>query len=460
MLALCPRMRKIVPLLSCLALLGFAASVYGDPKPLTKEEQAKVDEAIDKGVAFLKKEQKKDGSWPRYWPSLYPIAQIALPAYALLESGVPADDPGIQKAAELLRKIALKTPTNLTYELSLTLLFFDRLGDPKDKKLIQSLALRLILGQGQTGAWSYRNVSISEKHEAALLKLLGELGKRMEAGKSSVEALSEIEVPLLFRHVTVFQDLRAIDWREEKAATDNSNTQFAIMGLWAAQRHDVPTTPTLRLVVERFERTQAEDGRWAYRGTGSTALATLTRRSMTCVGLIALAVGRGTKMSTPGAPAPGQVDLRVLRGLAALYQGIGLSTRKFTQRLSPEDLYYLWSLERVGMLYNLPTIGDKEWYRWGAQILVTNQNGNGSWPAPSERREKIDWAIPPLEYGPIFNTSFALLFLKHSHPMKDLSAKLPFTSKELNEGIAQVRRGDPFPIGKVADPKSSKEKKP
>jgi hypothetical protein len=153
------------------------------------------------------------------------------------------------------------------------------------------------------------------------------------------------------------------------------------------------------------------------------------------------------------------MDVRVLRGLAALYQGIGVPTRSFGQRRSQEDLYYLWSLERVGMLYNLPTIGDKEWYRWGAQILVTNQNGNGSWPAPSERQEDIHWAIPPLEYGPIFNTSFALLFLKHSHPMKDLTAKLPFTPKDLSEGIARVRRGDPLPIEKAATPPASKAKK-
>jgi hypothetical protein len=44
--------------------------------------------------------------------------------------------------------------------------------------------------------------------------------------------------------------------------------------------------------------------------------------------------------------------------------------------------------------------------------------------------------------------------------MKDLTAKLPFKAKELNEGDAQVRRGDPFPIEKVATPPASKDKKP
>lgn len=118
-------------------VLVCAAPVAADPKPLTKEEQAKVDATIDKGVAFLKNAQTKDGDWPRHWPGRYVVAQCALPAYALLESGVPANDPVIEKATAFLRRTALKT--SFTYDLSLALLFFDRLGDPNDKKLIQSL---------------------------------------------------------------------------------------------------------------------------------------------------------------------------------------------------------------------------------------------------------------------------------------------------------------------------------
>ena len=67
-------------------LLGFAGTVHADPKPLTKDEQAKVDKAIDKGVAFLKRVQHGKGDWP---PDMrtYPLGQTLLPAYALLEAG-------------------------------------------------------------------------------------------------------------------------------------------------------------------------------------------------------------------------------------------------------------------------------------------------------------------------------------------------------------------------------------
>jgi hypothetical protein len=48
------RLRNRVVFLACAILLGFAASASADPKPLSKEEQAKVDKAIDRAVAYLK----------------------------------------------------------------------------------------------------------------------------------------------------------------------------------------------------------------------------------------------------------------------------------------------------------------------------------------------------------------------------------------------------------------------
>ena len=37
---------------------------------------------------------------------------------------------------------------------------------------------------------------------------------------------------------------------------DNSNTQFAMLALWAARRHDVPVEVALGLVEQRFRATQ------------------------------------------------------------------------------------------------------------------------------------------------------------------------------------------------------------
>lgn len=180
---LCPLLRKMAPVLGCAIVLGLAASVHADPKPLSKEEQAKVDQAIEKGVAYLKRTQTGEGDWPKprvYWSDRYLVGQCLLPAYALLEAEVPANDPVIQKAADYIRPKILKSEE--TYELSLGMLFFDRLGNPKDKKLIQTLALRLVAGQHRTGGWNYRCPTLREDDEETFVKLLEELTKLLKAG--------------------------------------------------------------------------------------------------------------------------------------------------------------------------------------------------------------------------------------------------------------------------------------
>jgi len=92
-----------------------------------------------------------------------------------------------------------------------------------------------------------------------------------------------------------------------------------------------------------------------------------------------------------------------------------------------QNLYFLWSLERVAVLYNLPTIGDKDWYRWGAQVLVGNQGNKGNWTNGGY-----------VGSTSIIDTCMALLFLKRANLVKDLTAKLPFTGAELNNDIMRI----------------------
>jgi hypothetical protein len=312
---------------------------------------------------------------------------------------------------------------------------------------------------------------INAANEAALLKTLEEVGKQIEeGGKSTKEILNKLDVPSALKTLTIFQNLENFDWCERDTAdthnslslgggTDNSNTQFALLALWVAQRHGIPINLTFRLMVERFERCQLADGRWPYRGNydGSSRSHLLAFRSMTCVGLLALGIGRGMKLPTPGSPPPGREDLRVLGGLTALYQLIGTPEGSMNRRVPHQDLYFLWAVERVGMLYNLPTIGNKDWYRWEAQILVTHQMSSGSWPGTPWQREV---SAVSTDYGLILNTAFALLVLKRSHPMKDLTPKLPFTAKELNEGITRLRKRDNFLAQPTTAPNSSKGRGP
>src|SRR5262249_61404538 len=42
-------------------------------------------------------------------------------------------------------------------------------------------------------------------------------------------------------------------------------------------------------------------------------------------------------------------------------------------------VYFRWSLERAAVAYGLRKIGDKDWYDWGANFLLGDQEKDGSW---------------------------------------------------------------------------------
>src|SRR5205085_12039207 len=71
-------------------------------------------------------------------------------------------------------------------------------------------------------------------------------------------------------------------------------------------------------------------------------------------------------------------DPRIVSGLLALTKNVGVPSGR-VENLPMANLYFLWSVERVGVLYDLPTIGNKDWYRWGAEILLANQMSAGNW---------------------------------------------------------------------------------
>jgi hypothetical protein len=471
--------------LCCTALFLCVTPTLGDPKPLSKEEQAKVDKAIEKAVAYLKREQTEESGWPGFFGKLYPLGNSLLITYALLEADVPRDDPVIQKTAKYIRDRL--GDNDRTYELSLGILFLDRLGNPADKELIQTLALRLIAGQHSTGGWSYfcpaakplgirdgrsnrspsvKGVKLGPTHICPLLKLedqermlsiLGELSKRIEAGeKPTGKLIKKLELPRSLQYMTVFKDRTKLAWREpdctrspqtlDYGATDNSNTQFAMLALWVAQRYGIPVIPTFDILQARFDRSHRSDGGWGY-GFGDG----VHSASMTCAGLFALGIGRGMKLSRTSKSTGIADDLHILAGLAAIYQDIGTPAGQVRTSVPHSDVYFLWSLERLGMLYDLPTIGDKDWYRWGVEDLVINQLEDGSWGRATAKNALQQAAYGG--YGNALNTAFALLFLKRSHPMKDLTPKLAVNAKELNQGIARVLR-DPKLLEKIT-PSSS-----
>jgi hypothetical protein len=63
--------------------------------------------------------------------------------------------------------------------------------------------------------------------------------------------------------------------------------------------------------------------------------------------------------------------------------------------------YYLYALERTGMLYDTALIGNHDWYLEGARVLLNAQKPDGSWDASHFKHATWD-------------TCFAILFLKRA----------------------------------------------
>jgi hypothetical protein len=186
-------------------------------------------------------------------------------------------------------------------------------------------------------------------------------------------------------------------------------------------------------VALRYEASQNADGSWGYDYRRGGAVP--ERPSMTCVGLLGLAVGHGFDQAAAGRAAQ---DPRILAGFVALSKNVGAPAGR-TQGLPMANLYFLWSVERVAVLYDLQTIGGKDWYRWGAEVLLANQGPHGNWADGGYHGA-----------SPVLDTSLALLFLKRANLAADLTRKLPFDPAALNDSI----------IGKLAEANRPKETKP
>ncbi len=365
-----------------------AVDWFGSLSPKT---QKKVNEAIDRGLGYLRRTQVDEGWFKPLSGSTAggKVGNAALPGLALLECAVSTDDPVIQKAARLVRQEAPKLTQ--TYGISLSLLFLVRLRDPGDDKLIRSLALRLAGSQNDFGGWTYKCRLLEAADEQ---KLLDELHR--EKLEKNPKPLTSFQAP----GPEQLKNLRSHN------SGDNSNTQFAILALWVARRHDLPLEPIFRRIEERFRFGQLPGG-WGYHVIGPPY------GSMTCVGLLGLAVGRASAAKEEAGkrlPAREAWDEGIGRGLWAL--GTYLTHPGDRQR-GTLNLYFLWSVERVGVLYNLKTIGGKNWYPWGVNYLLPAQKVDGSWNGKGY-----------LGSSPTLDTSLALLFLKRSDLLPDLRETL------------------------------------
>lgn len=396
------------PRLFLLAALSLAPAA-GAAAP-TGDVQDAVEEAIERGVSYLRSRIERDPWWgadpveppppakrpgraraaPRKGGERVPyiMGKTAIELYALLASDVPADDPLIRRGFEFLAGLR---PRNV-YCTALYMLALDAaLGQIEADEALRGRA-------AAKGA--------AEAKAQPLRSRLAELARWMAAAR------------LEGRGAWNYTD----DHSRSQGRYDNSNTQFAVLALGVAAKRGVAIPEAVWPEIARhFLEDQEKDGRaagdsvdWPPGGApGKTAVGgSETRRrgwpyqqgggatiNMTAAGLSSLMIakeylGRSGKLSDD---ERARIDRAVRDGLAYL-SGTGLAYGK-------KHLYYgLYSVEKVGDLGSLERIGPIDWYAHGVEILLRRQREDGSWGEPDE----------PQEHDFRHQTSFALLFLNRA----------------------------------------------
>ena len=320
----------------------------------------KVKESIDKGVRYLKKQQHKDGDWEGI--VLGDIAGLkggvtSLATLALLNAGLKPDDPAVLKALEYLRKLGTPEKTYVVALQTMVLAAARHNGDlPQIAKNVEWIQKTAIYSEGgKLEGWSYPY---------------------------------------------------------QGAPGDNSNTQYALLGLYAAKTAGVKIDEKFWSdIMEYYTRTQKADpnddraGFWTYHTQNDPKPSFTMSVGGTCGLLIA---GMGLDKSEQGLNDTTGVaaNCGLYSENSALAKGMFWVGANFNFLDGKSYFYNYYGIERLGRLSGQRFIGKIDWYREGCERLVRMQEPDGSFITRAEQKGgSIDAGQP------VITTSFALLFL-------------------------------------------------
>lgn len=340
--------------LAFLCVLGLAAPTSA-AEPLVK----KVKDAIERAKRFLAEKENGKGNFEQAGglnPRLIkerPGGVTALAVVALLNAGVPADDPLIQRCLKYLRTL----PPKDSYTVGLQTMAFCLAGYKQDRVLVQRnlewiVNVHMRVNESNEG-WPYTN-----------------------------------------------------DPEIRNFGPDHSINQYVLLGVHEARQAGFPIDKKLVQAMRSFYKSTGSrsGGQWTYRNTGRSRL------TMTTAGLCNLLItsedlGVKRELDDSGVdPRCGKYDddpvvQAALRYLGNVFPNSVKARRE--QGSFHHPFYCLYGIERAGRLTGQRFLGKKDWYRIGCEYLVGAQLQNGSW----EGRDS------DLDRWPIVSTSLALLFL-------------------------------------------------
>lgn len=203
----------------------------------------------------------------------------------------------------------------------------------------------------------------------------------------------------------------AYDYESRKGAQrghwyDNSNSQFAVLGVWMASEAgaNVPGAEQYwQLIQDHWLREQRDDGGWGYKDDQTSS------GSMSAAGLATLFVVLDRLHARSGHR---QAD-NLLRAINSAMTWLG---REFTPD-NPHGsrqwkYYYLYGVERAGRASGRKYFRGRDWFRVGAADLLAGQQTDGSWRGGMTS---------------LRDTTFAMMFLCHG--------RAPLLFNKLEHGV-------------------------
>jgi hypothetical protein len=311
-------------------LLALATLAPGLPVSAATPQQ--IDQAIDKGTAYLLRVQK-DNHW-EFAPEFHVTPKdngsnrldggdwgglTAMATHALLVAGVNPNDPKLRPTIDLLLKWPMRMTPYALCQRDQVLELLPRRPEVKDVAIKDGIYLEKSLRTAGDAAGLYYYFP----------------------GKDG--------------------------------AYDHSVSQYGVLAMWACGESGFEVSPKYWEAIERaWQHHQEPDGGWSYtynpKGGGSA--------SMTAAGVATLFITQDYLHSMEGLDCHGNITN------PAIDKGMAWMAAHFDDALgSGWNPYTLYGVERIGVAGGYKYFGTRDWFKEGADWFMRTQNADGSWGA-------------------------------------------------------------------------------
>ena len=423
---------KLVLLTGLMISLPLGALAGGPQDPPDINFAFKVDKAIDKGMAYLL--GKRTSSYHR---DIKNGNELILLTY--LHAGAPEGYPTHKADFEALLKEALEEKLERTYKVVLQAMSLEEYNRAKYQWRIHQCAQFLADNIGSNGETRYGQPSIFTE-DIEPTPTVAPRRSVKTSGRSTSRYRSRRKAPEPEPHRRVKPPVpRIIQVKRQRpgeADKDHSNMQYMALGLRACHDAGIRFEKTLLQTIyknwiscqkkgegEKREALRLDPPRkgglsrprpgatqasyaargkargWCYGNHDHKAYGSMSAGAVGALCILDYMLGKDWRK-----------DQNVLDGLQWINKNFSVTGNpgpyehaNFAVNSKSQYYYYMYGLERAGMLFGTEVIGDHKWYREGAEQLLKDQAGDGGWGSG------------------VVQTCFAILFLRRATRRLDVA---------------------------------------